>query len=143
MPERRHSLTPLESELRLRPDVEPGKATVVTRLRRRFQRNAPTTLGGMLVRGLSHLAVGVAVASGIALIVDHFMHRNSALGFYIVGGALLAVAFGTSTGMGRAAAWNYYGGPDTPGRRLNTGVPYVVAGAIVLAIGVIIEAASR
>jgi formate hydrogenlyase subunit 3/multisubunit Na+/H+ antiporter MnhD subunit len=141
--ERRHSLTPLESELRVRPDVEPGKPTLATRFRRRFHRDEPTTMAGVLLRAVSHLAVAVALASGIALIVDHFMHRNTAVGFYIVGAALLAVAFGTSTGLGRAAAWTYGYGPDAPARRLNMGVPYVVAGAFVLAIGVIIEAVSR
>jgi hypothetical protein len=141
--QRRHSLTPLESELRSRPDVEPGKPTPLTRLRRRFRREPPTTIAGVLLRAVTHLALAVAVASGIALVVDHFMHRNAAVGFYIVGAALLAVAFGTSTGLGRAAAWTYGYGPDAPARRLSMGVPYVVAGAFVLAIGVIIEAASH
>jgi hypothetical protein len=138
----RHSLTPLESELRHRPDVEPGKASLLTRMQRRFRRQGPTTFAGVLIRGFSHFAVAVAVASGIALLVDHLMHRKASLGFYIVGGALLAVAFGTSTGVGRAAAWSEGYEPSGLSRKLNMGVPYVVAGAIVLAIGVLIEAVS-
>jgi hypothetical protein len=145
VPERRRTtLTPLESELRARETVAPATPGLVTRFRRRFRRKRPrpTTLAGAVLHGLVRLGLAVAVASGIALLLDHLLHRSTALGFYIVGAALLAVAFGTSTGLGRAAAWQAYTyGTDTQARRFNLGVAYVVAGAVVIAIAVAIEAA--
>ena len=144
MPERRRTLTPLESELRATEDVAPAAPELRTRFERRFRRRRrqPTTLVGALLHGVLRLAVAVAVASGIALLLDDWLHRSAALGFYIVGAALLAVAFGTSTGLGRAATWQAYSyGAETQARRLNLGVAYILAGALVLGIAVAIEAA--
>ena len=146
MPERRRAtLTPLESELRATSDLAPATPGFAARFRRRLRRGraTPTTLPGAVLHGLARLAVAVAVASGIALLVDHWLHRTVALGFYIVGAALLAVAFGTTSGTGRGASWQTVSyGSDERARRLNLGVAYIIAGGLVLAIGVALEALS-
>ena len=145
MPERRRStLTPLESELRAGDGrIAPATPGLVTRIRRRFhlERRRPTTLAGAIVQGLVRLAIAVGLASGIALLADHWLHRSTALGFYIVGAALLAVAFSTSAGMsGRMGGWYLYHGAEGRERRFNLGVAYIGAGALVIGIAVAIEA---
>jgi MFS family permease len=146
MPERRHSLTPLESELRAQEHtVAPAAPGLVTRLRRKLRRapHPPATIGGVLRRALIRLTVAVAMASGVALLIDHWLHRSRALGFYIVGAALLAVAFSTSVGAaGQMGGWYFYRGPNEQARRVNTGIPYIVAGAAVIGIAVAIEIVS-
>jgi hypothetical protein len=95
----------------------------------------------MVVAGLSRLAIAVALASGLALLIDHWVHRSSSLGFYIIGAGLMAVAFGSTTGVGRA--WRVvelYDGQDSRARRMNLGFAYVLAGAAVIGIAVAIEA---
>lgn len=140
---RRTRLTPLESELRATDGqlarARPGFAT---RLRRRFRRKeaAPTTLAGATLHALLRLAAATAVATGIALLIDHWLGRSTALGFYIAGAALFAVAFSTSSGMsGRMGGW-YYQDADARERRFNIGIAYLAAGAVVTAIGVAVEA---
>jgi ABC-type Co2+ transport system permease subunit len=79
----------------------------------------------------------------VALLIDHWLDRSPALGFYIVGAALLAVAFTTSTGMsGQMGGWYFYRGAQEQARRINTGLAYIVAGATVLGIAVAIEVVS-
>jgi hypothetical protein len=85
--------------------------------------------------------LAVAIASGVALLVDHWFHRSLALGFYIVGAALLAVAFSTSAGMSaRMGGWYSYHGAAGRERRFNLGIAYILAGAVVIGIAVAIEA---
>ena len=81
------------------------------------------------------------MASAVALLVDHWLHRATALGFYIIGAALFAVAFSTSAGMsGRMGGWYMYHSAEGRERRFNLGIAYIGAGAVVIAIGVTIEA---
>ena len=141
---RRASLTPLESELRATDDqIAPASPSLATRFQRRFggRRSQPTTLLGALRQGSLRLAIAVTIASGVAFLVDHWLGRSTALGFYIVGAALLAVAFSTSAGMsGRMGGWYMYHGVGGRERRFNLGIAYIGAGAVVIAIGVVIEA---
>ena len=96
---------------------------------------------GALAQAATRLAIAVALASGAALLVDHWLGRSAALGFYIVGAALLAVAFSTSAGMsGRMGGWYMYHGVEGRERRFNLGIAYIGAGAVVIGIGVLIEA---
>jgi heme/copper-type cytochrome/quinol oxidase subunit 1 len=98
-------------------------------------------LSGAILQGLIRLTISAGIASGIALLVDHFLDRSAALGFYIVGAALLAVAFSTSSGMsGRMGGWYMYHAVEGRERRFNLGVAYIAAGAVVVGIGVAIEA---
>jgi MFS family permease len=143
---RRRSLTPLESELRA-PEhpVSPAAPRLVTRLRRGYRREprGPVTLTAVITRALIRLGIAVALASAVALLIDHWLHRSRALGFYVVGAALLAVAFSTSVGAsGQMGGWYFYRGPNEQARRINTGIAYIVAGAVVIGIAVAIEAVS-
>jgi hypothetical protein len=141
------TLTPLESELRaIDNQIAPAPPTLATRFQRRFGRrgSGPTTLLGAILHGLLRLAIAVGLASGVALSLDHWFGRSAALGFYIVGAALLAVAFSTSAGMsGRMGGWYMYHGSEGRERRFNLGIAYIGAGALVIAIGVAIEALTR
>jgi hypothetical protein len=135
---RRTSLTPLESELRFPESAPPKPPSPWRRARRRFtrERRPPATLQGAIAEGLGRLALATGLASLVALLVDHWLSRQTALGFYIVGGALLAVAVGTSGGTGR----RYYTNQRDRERRVSTSFSYVLAGLVVIAIGVAIEA---
>ena len=137
MPERRRSLTPLESELRTGGETSVRRRPRLReRLPRRRERRPPTTLGGVIARGLLRLGIAVAAASGVALLINHFVGRGTAFGFYIVGAAVLAVAFMTS-----AADVNspYYYRVAEREQRVNMSFAYILAGVIVVAIGVLID----
>lgn len=136
---RRSALTPLESELRFRDEVAPAKASALERARRRFrrERRPPKTLAGAIAGGFLRLALALAGAALIALLVDHWMRRQTALGFYIVGGALLGVAVLMSAG---DVGTPYYYGQGERERRVSMSFSYVLAGLVVIAIGVAIEA---
>jgi MFS family permease len=135
---RRASLTPLESELRFPDTVQPQAPSAWRRTRRRLrrERRPPKTLLGAVAGGILRLGVAVTFAAALALLVDHWWHRTTALGFYIVGGALLAVAMGLSGGTGR----RYYTDQFDRERRVSTSFSYIAAGLVVIAIGVAIEA---
>jgi hypothetical protein len=130
----RRSLTPLSSELGF-DEVRPGKKSWRERLRR--ERRAPTTRGGAIARGLLRLAVWVAVGVGIALLVNALVHRATAFGFYVTGAGLLAIGFLTSTGSSRGAG--YVSQYERAGR-VSRSLVWILVGAIVLAIGVLVEA---
>jgi hypothetical protein len=106
------------------------------RRRLRRERRPPKTLLGAIAGGVVRLGIAVAGASVVAFLVDHWWHRTTALGFYIVGGALLAVAMGISGGTGR----RYYTNQYDRERRVSTSFSYILAGLVVIAIGVAIEA---
>jgi len=135
---RRRALTPLESELRAQHATAPAQPSFADRLRRRRARHAPKTLTGAIVLGLVRLTVAALIASGAALLVDHWLHRSSkAVGFYVVGAALLAAAVGMSSGLsGRRS----YGGAYERERRVSLSFSYILAGLVVIAVGVAIEA---
>lgn len=136
---RRTSLTPLDSELRF-PDVDQPRAPSAwqqVRRRLRRKRQPPKTVFGALVAGVVRLGIVAGLASLLALLIGHSFNRTPALGFYIVGGALLAVAMGLSGGTGR----RYYTDQFDRERRVSASLSYILAGLVVIAIGVAIEAA--
>jgi hypothetical protein len=137
VPERRRSLTPLESELRA--DVDPAserKPRLVSRLPRPRKRRPPTTLRGAVARGLLRLAITLAIASGIALLIDHLTGRDTSFGFYIVGAAILAIAFFTSASDMSTGYWYKQRERE---QRINWSFAYMLAGALVIAVGVLID----
>ena len=136
MPQRRRSLTPLESELRPDHRATVAKPDRLARLRRRRERRPPTTFAGAVARGVLRLGIAVAAASGIALLVAHLTGRGTAFGFYVVGAGVLAVAFLTSaTNMNTP----YYYRVAERERRVSMSFAYMLAGALVVLIGVAIE----
>ena len=136
---RRKSLTPLESELRFPTEVAPARPSTLERIRRplRRERRPPQTLRRAIAAGVLRLVIALGLASVVALLVDHWMHRQTALGFYIVGGALLGVAVLMSAG---DVGTPYYYGQGERERRVSMSFAYVLAGLVVIAIGVAIEA---
>jgi len=137
VPQRRRSLTPLESELRTRSEpATPSKPNLFERVRGRERRPA-TTNRGAVARGLLRLGSAVGAASGVALLIDHFTGRNTQFGFYVVGAAVLAIAFLTSASpMGT----RYYSSSRREReQRINWSFAYMLAGALVIAIGVAID----
>jgi hypothetical protein len=136
---RRTSLTPLESELRFPDESQPKPPSAWQRTRRRLhrKRRPPKTLLGAIASGLVRLGIAVGLASLGALLVDHWLHRQTALGFYVVGGFVLAAAVLMSAG---DVGTPYYYGQREREHRVRLSVSYVVAGLVVIAIGVAIEA---
>lgn len=109
-------------------------------MRRRREKRPPTTFRAVVLQGLIRLALAVGVASGAALLVDNWTGRNTSFGFYVVGAAVLAIAFLTS-----AAPMNtpYYFRQADRERRVSMSFAYMLAGALVVLIGVLIELLSR
>ena len=139
MPERRRSLTPLESELSPRPQPETYAPSRFERFRRR-EKGPPKTTAQAVVRGLIILAVAIGAASGIALLVDHFTGRAASFGFYVVGAALLAIAFLTSAGgMGARPYYASQGSRAEREQRVSWSLSYILAGALVVLVGVLID----
>lgn len=137
MPERRRSLTPLESELRATHRTHrPHLPSRFERLRRRRERRPPTTLRGAVARGLIRLGLAVGVASGVALLVDHWTGRTTAFGFYVVGAAILAIAFFTSAADMGTGYWYRQGEREA---RVSRSFAYMLAGVLVVGIGVLVE----
>jgi hypothetical protein len=137
--ERRRSLTPLESELRPKAYREPEAPSRWERLRRR-ERRPPKTTAEAVVRGLIILGIAIGVASGIALLVDHFTGRAASFGFYVVGAALLAIAFVTSAGgMGARPYYAAQGSRAEREQRVSWSFSYILAGALVVLVGVLID----
>ena len=137
MPERRRFLTPFESELR--EPATPSASKPSRFERRRSSRRPPTTTRGAVARGLIRLGIAVGIASGIALLVSHFVGRGTAFGFYIVGAAILAIAFFTSASpVGNRYSYDS-AAPGEREQRVNWSFAYMLAGAIVVGIGVLIE----
>lgn len=135
MAERRRSLTPLESELRVRPQPESEKPSRFERLRSR-ERRPPTTTRGAVARGLLRLAIVVGAASGLALLIDHVSGRSTAFGFYILGAVILGIAFMTSaSNMGARGAYTQ----AEREHRVTWSFSYILAGAIVVVLGVLID----
>jgi hypothetical protein len=134
--ERRHSLTPLESELRPQARPEPDAPSRLERFRRREKR-PPKTTGEAVVRGLIILVVALGAATGVALLVDHFTGRSASFGFYVVGAAILAIAFFTSA----APMGNYYYSFSSGAReqRINWSFAYMLVGGLVIVVGVLID----
>jgi hypothetical protein len=140
---RRKTLTPLESELRpeepQRPSRPPGP---VTRLRRRRQRERrpPATLAGAVRRGLGRLAIVIAVASAVALVVARYADRRASFGLYAVGAfVLLAAVLMSSAGTGT----RFYFSASERERRVRLSLSYVLAGALVVAIAVLMDTLGR
>jgi hypothetical protein len=78
------------------------------------------------VRGLIRLGIAVGVASGVALAVDHWTSRSTAFGFYVVGAAMLVIAFLTT-----AADVNtpyYYTGGERE-QRVSMSFAHILTGA--------------
>jgi hypothetical protein len=136
MPQRRRSLTPLESELRPDHRATAPKPDRLARLRRRRERRPPTTFTGAVARGLLRLGIAVGAASGIALLLSHFTGRGAAFGFYVVGAGVLAVAFLTSA---TNVNTPYYYRVAERERRVSMSFAYMLAGGVVVLIGVAIE----
>jgi hypothetical protein len=143
MPERRHSLTPLQSELQPQHEAPRAPSRFERVRQRRRDRRPPTTTLGAIRRGLILLAIAAAVASGMALLVDHWTGRSTSFGFYVVGAALFAIAFFTSaSSMGGRYTYYSYAQSEREGR-VQRSFSYILAGAIVIAIGVVIDLISR
>jgi hypothetical protein len=136
--QRRRSLTPLESELRPSAHRAEERPSRFERLRRREKR-APTTTRGAVARGLLRLGIAVGAASGVALLVSHFTGRGTAFGFYVVGAAILAIAFFTSASPMGARVSYYTDSRSEREHRINWSFAYILAGALVVAIGVLID----
>ena len=142
-PRRRRPLTPLESELRPSGwefERERRRNPVRRALRRlRRRREPPKTLAGALARGLVRLAVTVAVGAAVAALLVRWLDRPLAVGFYIVGGALLAAAFFLSAADMETPDYALAGEPHEREYRVNSSFAYVLMGLVLIGVGVVLE----
>jgi hypothetical protein len=137
-PRRRRTLTPFDSELRFAEPPRAHRAGPLARLRRR-RRQPPTTFRGAIAVGLLRLAVVVAVASGVALLLDHFTGRPTPFGFYVVGAFVLFAGFLTSSGN---VGMHYRITQSDREGRVSRSFSYLFAGIAILAVAVTVDALS-
>jgi hypothetical protein len=136
-PRRRRQLTPLEAELRPRElPREPRPPGLLRRILRRRERRPPTTLAGAIGRAVVRLGVVVAVATAAALLVDHYLHRATSLGFYIAGAFVLAASVLMSTS---APGQPYYFRQAGREGRVSLSLSYAFAGFVIIGIAIAID----
>ena len=87
--------------------------------------------------GVVRLLVVLSVATGAAVLLDHFTGRSAAFGFYVVGAFILAAAFLMS---GADMGSPYYYDQGEREQRVSLSFSYVVAGLLVLAVAVAVDA---
>jgi hypothetical protein len=141
-PPRRRALTPLESELRFYDQREraPGRLVRLRSWRRSKRRKPPTTLRGAIAWGLVRLVIVVGVATGFALLLDHWTGRSAEFGFYVAGALILGA--GLTLSEAGLEASDYYYGQDERERRVSTTFSYALAGLIVFGIAIAVDALS-
>jgi hypothetical protein len=109
------------------------------RLRRRRRRPPPKTLAGAIGVGLLRIAIALAAGTAVALVASAVIDRSTAVGFYIAGAIMLAIAFMTS-----AADINtpFYGWDDQEHHELQVSrsFSYIFVGLVLVGIGVVLEA---
>jgi hypothetical protein len=137
-PRRRRTLTPFESELRFDDPLHPAAPKRRSRLRpRRKARQPPTTLPGAIVHALLRLLLVVALATGAAVLLDHLARRSAAFGFYVVGAFVLLAGFMLSAGNVNTP---YYYSNGEREQRVRMSFSYVLAGFVILAVAVVVDA---
>lgn len=140
-PRRRRALTPLSGELRAEaPRTEPfaggpGLRARIGAWRRR--RRPPQTLRGALALGLVRLVVALAAGAGIAYATAAILDRTLAVGFYVAGALLLAVAFMSSAA---DVTTPFYWGTGERALRVNRSFSYALVGVMLVGIGLLVEA---
>lgn len=135
---RRRTLTPFESELRFDDPLHPAAPKRRPRLRRRHRvRLPPTTLPGAVAHAIVRLVVVIAVATGVAVLLDHLADRPAAFGFYVVGAFVLFAGFMLSSAdMGT----RYSVSRGEREQRVRLSFSYVFAGVVIIAVAVAVDA---
>lgn len=137
-PKRRRGLTPMESELRTQaaPPTTPQRGLWSRWLSWRRRRRPPRTLAGALALGLLRLAVAGGLGAVAAIAIAHWLGRDLAVGFYIAGAAVLAVAFMSSAADMESP---YYVDRGEREYRIRLSFSYVLVGLVLVGIGVALE----
>jgi len=136
-PRRARTLTPLDSELRAPEPPRHARVTLWGRFRMwRARRRPPQTLLGALALGLLRLAIAGALGTVVALLLARWLDRPTQVGFYLAGAAVLAVAFMSSAAdMGTPYYYDHY----ERGYRVRASFSYVLVGAILICVAVVLE----
>ena len=143
---RRRSLTPLSGELRSESTWTPAEPD--EKVRRRKEKEVPSTRGRVLIAGLRRSVIALLVLSalvcGAALLMvkagGMSPSRAFPLAFYL-GGALIAVGGFLGAMAGPSADWMPEGGFGRYERQtaLSRSVVYGAFGVLLIAVGAIIE----
>jgi hypothetical protein len=131
--------TPFESELRATESVSAGTRSVWQRLltwRRQKRDRVLQAPGGYVILGLARLGVAFAAGAGVAVLVARLFDRSLAIGFYIAGAAVLALAFFLSAADEQTP---YYYGRDEREYRVSVSLSYGLVGLVLLGFGVVLE----
>jgi hypothetical protein len=136
-------LTPFESELRAtaRP-TEPWEQRKPGPWRRyrdwRRRRRPPQSLAAALALGVLRVGLTVAVGAVLAWIVAGWLDRETAIGFYLVGTALLVCGVAAFAGHREASVWEHAdSGPVV--HRARPGVGLVGCGLVLVVLGALVE----
>ncbi len=134
-------LTPFESELRADVSItlpEPRRKGPWRRFQTwRRHRRPPRTLRGAILVGLTRLSVALGVGTGAASIVVRWFDKSWVTAFYVVGAFVLATAvFFSAADLDRPS---YYDRGERE-YRVRASFSYVLVGALLVGIGVLLEA---
>jgi hypothetical protein len=89
-----------------------------------------------LAVGLLRLAIAGGLGAGAAFAIAHWLGRDLAIGFYIAGAAMLAVAFMTSAAdMGSP----YYDDPGEREYRVRSSFSYALVGLVLIGVAGALE----
>jgi hypothetical protein len=143
---KRRFLTPMTGERRAESTWTPSKPD--QKVRRRKEKEVPSTRGRVLIAGLRRSVIALLILSdlvcGAALLMvrvgDMSAGRAFPLAFYL-GGALIAVGGFLGAMAGPSADWMPEGGFGRYERQtaLNRSVVYGVFGVLLIAVGAVIE----
>ena len=122
----------------LRRPVPPGGAeAAVPPAPAPQERQPPTTLRGAIARAVVRLLLVIAIATGVAVLLDQLADRPAAFGFYVVGAFVLLAGFMLSAGNVNTP---YYYSSGEREQRVRLSFSYVLAGFVILAVGVAVDA---
>jgi hypothetical protein len=143
---RRRVLTPMTGERRAESTWTPSEPD--EKVRRRKEKEVPSTRGRVLIAGLRRSVIVLLILSalvcGVALLMvrvgDMSPGRAFPLAFYL-GGALIAVGGFLGAMAGPSADWMPEGGFGRYERQtaLNRSVVYGVFGVLMIAVGAVID----
>ena len=139
----RRGLTPLESELRAetQPPLRHERPRPQGPLRRlsdwRRRPRPPRTLAGAVALGLLKLAVGVALASALAVLLARLLGRPSAIGFYVLGAIVLLSALVGAQASRQRMVYEYGESGRPP--RARPGMLLAAVGVLLILVGAMLE----
>jgi hypothetical protein len=138
-------LTPLESELRNELDGAlertPRRGPWARYRAWRRERRPPRTLAQAIARGVVRLSLLVGAGGALAWLVARWLDRDLAIGLYVVGAAVVAIAVSSSMSTANRTSPLFDETSDREFREytMRTSLAYLLVGLLLLVLGAVAE----